>query len=112
MAAWPDLGALWIATKYEIPHLVIMYNNRAYYNDWAHQISMAKARGTDPARANIGMDLYGPEPDFASIARGMDWYAEGPIEDPKDIQAAVRRGIEQVKAGKPALIDIIVARRD
>ena len=24
-----------------------MYNNRAYYNDWEHQIRMAKLRGTD-----------------------------------------------------------------
>jgi len=23
-----------------------MYNNRAYYNDWEHQIRMAKLRGT------------------------------------------------------------------
>ena len=106
-----DLGALWVATKYEIPMLVVMYNNRAYYNDWAHQISVAKTRGTDPARANIGMDLYGPEPDFAHIAKGMDWFAEGPIEDPADIGPALTRAIEQVKAGKPALVDIIVDRR-
>ncbi|MCZ6637624.1 MAG: thiamine pyrophosphate-binding protein [Alphaproteobacteria bacterium] len=106
-----DLGALWVATKYEIPMLVVMYNNRAYYNDWAHQISVAKTRGTDPARANIGMDLYGPEPDFAHIAKGMDWFAEGPIEDPADIGPALARAIEQVKAGKPALVDIIVDRR-
>ncbi len=106
-----DLGALWVATKYEIPMLVLMYNNRAYYNDWAHQISVAKTRGTDPGRANIGMDLYGPEPDFAHIAKGMDWFAEGPIEDPADIGPALARAIEQVKAGNPALVDIIVDRR-
>jgi acetolactate synthase-1/2/3 large subunit len=106
-----DLGAMWVAAKYEIPMLVIMYNNRAYYNDWAHQISVAKKRGTDPARAYIGMDLEGPEPDFAHIARGMDWYAEGPIFDPTEIGPAVTRGIEQVKKGKPALIDVITWRR-
>jgi acetolactate synthase I/II/III large subunit len=106
-----DLGAMWVAAKYEIPMLVIMYNNRAYYNDWAHQISVAKKRGTDPDRAYIGMDLEGPEPDFAHIAKGMDWYAEGPIFDPKEIGPAVARGIEQVKKGKPALIDVITWRR-
>jgi len=106
-----DLGALWVAAKYEIPMLVIMYNNRAYYNDWAHQISVAKKRGTDEARAYIGMDLEGPEPDFAHIAKGMDWYAEGPIFDPKEIGPAVKRAIEQVKKGKPALIDVITWRR-
>ena len=46
-----DLGALWMPVKYEIPMLIVMYNNRAYYNDWAHQIHMAHQRGTDPARA-------------------------------------------------------------
>ena len=66
-----DAGALWIAAKYEIPMLVVMHNNRAYYNDWAHQIRMAKLRGTDEARAHIGMDLYGPEPDFGALARSL-----------------------------------------
>ncbi len=63
--------------KYDIPMLIVMYNNRAYYNDWAHQIHMAHQRGTDPARAYIGMDLEGPPPDFAHIAKGIGWYAEG-----------------------------------
>jgi acetolactate synthase-1/2/3 large subunit len=106
-----DLGALWMPIKYEIPMLVIMYNNRAYYNDWAHQIHMAHLRGTDPARAYIGMDLEAPSPDFSHIAKGMGWYAEGPIEDPKAVGPAIRRAIEQVKAGKPALVDTIVWRR-
>lgn len=106
-----DLGGLWIAAKYEIPILVIMYNNRAYYNDWAHQISVANKRGTDPDRAYIGMDLEGPAPDFAHIAKGLDWYAEGPILDPTEIQPAVQRAMEEVKKGKPALVDIITWRR-
>ncbi len=107
-----DLGALWVAAKYEIPILVVMYNNRAYFNDWAHQIQIAQTRGTDVGRANIGMDLCGPEPDFAHIAKGLDWYAEGPIADPKDIVPALKRAIGQVKAGKPALVDVVIARRE
>jgi acetolactate synthase I/II/III large subunit len=106
-----DLGALWTPIKYNIPMLIVMYNNRAYYNDWAHQIHMAHQRGTDPARAYIGMDLEGPPPDFTHIAKGIGWYAEGPIEDPAEIGAAVKRAIAQVKAGKPALVDAIVWRR-
>lgn len=106
-----DLGGLWIAAKYDIPMLCLMYNNRAYYNDWAHQISVANKRGTDPDRAYIGMDLEGPAPDFAHIARGMDWWAEGPIMNPADIQPAVREALKVVKSGKPALVDIITWRR-
>jgi len=84
-----DLGALWFAAKHEIPLLVVMFNNRAYYNDWEHQIRMARQRGTPEARAHIGMDLFGPNPDFAALARA----------------------IAQVEAGKPALIDTVTQHR-
>ena len=106
-----DLGALWMPIKYNIPMLILMYNNRAYYNDWAHQIHMAHQRGTDPQRAYIGMDLEGPPPDFAHIAKGIGWYAEGVIEDPAEVGPALKRAIAQVKAGKPALVDVVVWRR-
>ncbi|MEX2643508.1 MAG: thiamine pyrophosphate-binding protein [Acetobacterales bacterium] len=105
-----DAGALWMAAKYEIPMLVVMYNNRAYYNDWNHQIVIAKNRGTDPARAHIGMDLYDPDPDFAGLARSLGWWAEGPIESGDDVAGALERAIEQVKSGKPALIDTVCQR--
>ncbi len=102
-----DVGALWFAAKHKVPFLCVMHNNRAYYNDWEHQITVARQRGTDEARAYIGMDISGPDPDFATIARGLGWYAEGPIEKPADIGPALRRAIEKVKAGQPALIDTI-----
>ncbi len=106
-----DAGALWVAAKHKIPMLVVMYNNRAYYNDWEHQIRMARQRGTPLERAHIGMDLCDPDPDFAGLARSMGWYAEGPIEHGKDVAPALKRAIERVKAGQPALIDTITQKR-
>ena len=106
-----DAGALWVAAKHRIPMLVVMYNNRAYFNDWEHQIRMAKQRGTPVDRAYIGMDLDDPAPDFASLARSMGWYAEGPIDQPGDIAAALKRAIAEVKAGRPALLDTICRKR-
>jgi acetolactate synthase I/II/III large subunit len=106
-----DAGALWVAAKHEIPMLVVMFNNRAYYNDWEHQIRMARMRGTPTERANIGMDMSGPAPDFAGLARSMGWYAEGPIEDGRELGPALRRAIRQVKEGKPALVDSITRFR-
>jgi len=105
-----DAGALWMAAKYEIPILVVMYNNRAYYNDWNHQIVMARNRGTDESRAHIGMDLYDPDPDFAMLARAQGWWAEGPILDGDDVGPALGRAIEQVKQGRPALLDTVCQR--
>src|SRR5256885_2131632 len=106
-----DAGAMWVAAKHRIPLLVVMYNNRAYYNDWEHQIRMAKLRGTPVERAHIGMDMSDPDPDFASMAKSMGWYAEGPIDKPKDVAAALRRAIAKVKAGQPALLDTITQKR-
>jgi acetolactate synthase I/II/III large subunit len=106
-----DAGALWVAAKHRIPMLVVMYNNRAYFNDWEHQIRMAKQRGTPVDRAYIGMDLDDPPPDFATLARSMGWYAEGPIDQPGDVAAALKRAIAKVKAGQPALLDTITQKR-
>jgi thiamine pyrophosphate-dependent acetolactate synthase large subunit-like protein len=106
-----DAGALWVAAKHRIPMLVVMYNNRAYYNDWEHQIRMAKLRGTPLERAHIGMDLDDPAPDFAAMAKAMGWYAEGPIDKPGEIAAALKRAIAKVTSGQPALLDTLTQRR-
>jgi acetolactate synthase-1/2/3 large subunit len=106
-----DAGALWVAAKHRIPLLVVMYNNRAYYNDWEHQIRMAKLRGTPLERAHIGMDMDDPAPDFAALAKSMGWYAEGPIDRPGDVAPALKRAIASVKAGQPALLDTITQKR-
>ena len=76
-----------------------------------HQIRMARMRGTDEGKAHIGMDIFGPEPDFAAMAKSMGVWAEGPIDAPGDIAGAVARALEVVKSGKPALVDVICRHR-
>jgi acetolactate synthase I/II/III large subunit len=106
-----DAGALWTAAKNNIPFLIVMYNNRAYYNDWEHQIHVAEHRGTPVERAHIGQDIAGPAPDFAKLAQSCGWHAEGPIVQPGDIAAALKRAIAKVKAGQPALVDTVLQPR-
>jgi acetolactate synthase-1/2/3 large subunit len=106
-----DVGALWTAAKHRIPILIVMFNNRAYYNDWHHQIRMARLRGTDVDKAHIGMDILDPEPDFGAAARAMGMWGEGPIEEPDKIAPALRRAIDVVKSGKPALVDVVTQHR-
>jgi acetolactate synthase-1/2/3 large subunit len=106
-----DAGALWTAAKHRIPLLIVMFNNRAYFNDWEHQVRMARLRHTDEALAHIGMDIFDPEPDFATIARGMGCHGEGPITDPADIGPALRRALAEVKAGRVALVDVVTQHR-
>lgn len=103
-----DVGAMWTAAYHEIPLLCVMFNNRAYYNDWEHQERMARLRGTPMENAYYGMEIDGPAPDFAAIARSFGCYGEGPIEDPDEIVAAVRRAADHVmKHQRPALVDVV-----
>src|SRR5207302_3844943 len=75
-----DPGALWTAAKHRIPLLMVMYNNRAYFNDWEHQIRVAQHRGTPVENAHIGMSITEPSPDFAALAKSLRVHAEGPTE--------------------------------
>ena len=88
--------------------LTVMFNNRAYYNDWEHQERIARQRDTDVSRAYIGMEIDKPAPEFAAVARALGWHGEGPIEDPEGVAPAVRRAAAIVAAeGRPALVDVV-----
>ncbi|MDR0344156.1 MAG: hypothetical protein LBI49_13815 [Nocardiopsaceae bacterium] len=107
-----DPGALWVAAYYRLPMLVVMFNNRAYYNDWEHQERIARQRGTPVERAWIGMEIDRPAPDFAALARSFSWHAEGPVTDPDKVGPAVRRAADHVLAsGTPALVDVVCQHR-
>ena len=107
-----DAAALWVASYHRMPMLVVMYNNRAYYNDWEHQILVARERGRDEAMAYLGMEIDNPSPDFAGLARSFGWYADGPVENPNDLKGAVERARDVVLGeGRPALVDVVTAPR-
>ncbi|HWP58295.1 MAG TPA: thiamine pyrophosphate-binding protein [Candidatus Acidoferrales bacterium] len=107
-----DPGGLWTAAHQNIPLLVVMYNNRGYYNDWAHQIRLARQRGNPVERAAIGMEIDRPPPDFAKLAQAFGWYAEGPIENPDEVGPALTRAIRALREeGKPALVDTVTQFR-
>ena len=104
-----DAGALWVASRYELPLLVVMFNNRAYYNDWEHQERLARQRGTPVERAHIGMAIDTPAPDFATLAKCFGWWAEGPIDGPGRRAATRSAGPRTTccATGRPALVDVV-----
>ncbi len=107
-----DAAAPWIAAAHDIPMLVVMVNNRAYFNDWEHQIKLAEQRGSDMARVPIGVEIDGPAPDFALLAKAFGWHAEGPVTHPAAVRDAVARAARVVATeGRPALVDVVVAHR-
>jgi acetolactate synthase-1/2/3 large subunit len=103
---------LWVASYHRIPMLVVMFNNRAYYNDWEHQERMARRRGTPVENSWIGMEIDRPAPDFAAVARALGWHARGPIEHPDDLEGALAEAVAAVRDDRaPALVDVVCQRR-
>ncbi|HET9359783.1 MAG TPA: thiamine pyrophosphate-dependent enzyme, partial [Vicinamibacterales bacterium] len=57
--------------------------------------------------SHIGNVIADPNPDYAQIAKGYGMYSEGPIENPKELAGAYRRALAKVRAGEPALVDVV-----
>jgi acetolactate synthase-1/2/3 large subunit len=96
--------AIWAAAHHDAPFLMVVYTNRSY------------TTGTSSVRRTFGADSYAvkggfqggyfdPPIDFAKEAEAAGGYGEN-VTDPGEVAAALRRGLEQVRAGKPAVISV------
>jgi thiamine pyrophosphate-dependent acetolactate synthase large subunit-like protein len=101
--------AMWTAAHYQIPVLIVIANNRSFFNDELHQERVAKERSRPVENRWIGQAINGPDIDLASMARAQGCVGIGPVEDPKKLIAALREGIAAVRAGKPCVVDVRVA---
>jgi len=104
-------GILWTAAHHRIPILNVMHNNRAYHQELMYIQRMCNRHNRGIDRAKIGTTLQDPNIDFAKLAQSMGVYAEGPITDPKDLGPAMKRAIDVVKRGEPALVDVVTQAR-
>jgi len=102
------VSALYTAAHHRLPLLTVMFNNRTYGNDEAHQEAVAKARGRPIEQKVVGIRIDDPAPDFARIAQGFGVWAEGPIDTADAVGPALRRALRVVKdEGRSALVDVV-----
>ena len=104
-------GVLWTAAHHRIPLLTVMHNNRAYHQERMFVADMAARANRDVSRSNIGNELADPFIDHAALAKAYGMYGIGPIENPNDLGPALKRAIDVVKRGEPALVDVITQPR-
>jgi thiamine pyrophosphate-dependent acetolactate synthase large subunit-like protein len=101
--------ALWTAVRNHIPLLVVIANNRSFFNDELHQERVARDRGRPPENRWIGQSIRDPDIDLATLARGQGCLGIGPVEDPKNLVAAMTEAVAAVRAGKVCVVDVRVA---
>ena len=100
--------SLWTAVHYKIPVLIVVANNRSFFNDELHQERVARMRGRPVENKWIGQKMIDPEIDLASMARAQGAAGFGPIERAEDLAAAYRDAIAVVEGGGVAVIDVRV----
>jgi thiamine pyrophosphate-dependent acetolactate synthase large subunit-like protein len=104
-------GSLWTAAHHGIPMLVVMFNNRSYFQDVGHQRAITTSRGRSLDNVGVGVSLEGPATDFAMLARSFGLDGEGPVVEPDAIRPALERALKIVKEGRFALVDTVTQSR-
>jgi thiamine pyrophosphate-dependent acetolactate synthase large subunit-like protein len=102
--------ALWNMARHQLPVLVVVYNNHAYSGPHNRVVSKVP-EGRMVQTGQFYHDYLGnPDINMAYIAKGFG--VEGEVVDnPTQLQAALKRGGKMLAEGKPYLIDAQVARR-
>ena len=100
-------GVLWTAVHHKIPLLTLVHNNRGYHQEVMFVQQMASERNRGADRAHIGTALSEPNIDYAKMAESYGMHGIGPIEDPKQLAPALKRALEHVRRGEPALVDVV-----
>jgi acetolactate synthase-1/2/3 large subunit len=100
--------ALWAAAHHGAPFLMIVYTNRSYTTG---TLGVVRSFGPDSYAAQSGFEggYFDPPIDFAKEAEAAGAYGEN-VTDPAEVGPALKRGLEQVRGGKPAVISVWLKR--
>jgi thiamine pyrophosphate-dependent acetolactate synthase large subunit-like protein len=98
--------SLWTAVHYRIPLLIVVANNRSFYNDEVHQERMAILRNRPVDNKWIGQKMLDPEIDLAGMARAQGARGFGPITKHDELATALAQAVAAVENGEVAVVDV------
>lgn len=102
------VNALWTAANARIPMLMLVVNNRSFFNDELHQERVARQRNRPVENRWIGQRIGDPEPDLAMLARGQGLTGIGPVHDTAELERVVAAAVATVRAGGTVVVDVVV----
>jgi thiamine pyrophosphate-dependent acetolactate synthase large subunit-like protein len=101
-------AAIWTAVHYRIPLLIVVANNRSFFNDELHQERVARIRARPVENRWIGQRISEPDIDIAALARSQGAQGFGPVTKTSDLVAAFAQAIAAVERGEVAVVDVRV----
>jgi thiamine pyrophosphate-dependent acetolactate synthase large subunit-like protein len=100
--------ALWTATHYKLPCLMLIANNRSFYNDEMHQERVARERGRPVENKWIGQRIDEPDIDLAAMARAQGALGIGPVKQLDELKSSLEKAVKHVKNGHVCVVDVRV----
>src|SRR6185312_7720492 len=100
--------ALWTAAHYKIPLLIVIANNRSFFNDELHQERVARMRHRPVENRWVGQRISEPDIDLAAMARAQGAQGFGPVAAVGELAAVFAKAIAAVEAGAVAVVDVRV----
>jgi thiamine pyrophosphate-dependent acetolactate synthase large subunit-like protein len=100
--------ALWTAAHYRIPLLLVVANNRSFYNDEVHQERVARMRSRPVENKWIGQRISDPDIDLAQLAHAQGARGFGPVTDVRRLEPMLAEAVAAVEAGGVAVVDVRV----
>jgi thiamine pyrophosphate-dependent acetolactate synthase large subunit-like protein len=98
---------LWTMVRYEVPVLIVIFNNRSY--NGPRDAILRQAGRQAQAGKDMTCYLGDPDVDFAKVAAGFGVKGEV-VESADQLRAALARGIRTTRDGMPYLIDAVIER--
>lgn len=102
------VSALWTATHYKIPLMIVVANNRSFFNDEMHQERIAQLRTRPVENKWIGQRIDEPGVDIAAMARAQGALTFGPVTRRADLARVLREARAQTLAGKVVVVETFV----
>jgi benzoylformate decarboxylase len=102
------VSALWSASHFEIPVMIVVADNRSYFNDELHQERVAQMRSRPPQNRWIGQQIDKPRVDLVAMARAQGFDSEAPVTTSDELARALKRGADIVANGGRYFIDSLV----
>ena len=105
-----NASALWTGINKKVPLLVIVLNNRSFYNDEVHQETVAKHRSRPPENKHVGIVMNDPDIDISAIARGFGAFSPGLVRGADALLQTIDGALAVVADGGTAVIEIDTAK--
>ena len=100
----PVLAAFGASQEHRLPILIVIFNNSGYLSQKSGIPLHYPDGWAVKSKRFVGTSIA-PSPDYAAVAQAFGGYGEK-VTDPRQVRAALLRGLEAVSSGRVALVDM------